>query len=125
MRRGAFRVIAGLTLLRLGYEVGRVDGKDTDYEKSQVVDFECEEQIYDELINKKKMAVFLFYFVPGPRLMHLFNDVFERESHKYTLRYRREQDPEFEGDASEDVVFMRVHCRKHLNFVMNRMWAGR
>ena len=71
------------------------------------------------------MAVFLFYFVPGPQLMHMFNDVFERESYKYSLKYRRGVDPEFEGDETEDVVFMRVHCRKHLNFVMNRMWTGR
>ena len=40
-------MLAGLAVLKLGYEVGRIDAKDTDLEKSQVVDFECEEQIYD------------------------------------------------------------------------------
>lgn len=25
----------------------------------------------------------------------------------------------------EEVVFMRVHCRKHLSFCMSKMWPGR
>ena len=33
-RRSCFRIFGGLALLRLGYEVGRIDAKDVDLEKS-------------------------------------------------------------------------------------------
>ena len=34
-------------------------------------------------------------------------------------------DPEYDGDHEDDIVFMRVHCRKHLNYCMNKMWMDR
>ena len=44
-----------------------------------------------------------------------FNLVFEKESSKYSGK----EDPE------DDIVFMRVLCRKHLNLCMNKMFPGR
>ena len=71
------------------------------------------------------MGVFLMFFTPGTNVMHRWNEIFERESSKYSLQYRQKLDPWFEGDEEEDIVFMRVHCRKHLNFCMNKLWNGR
>ena len=76
-------------------------------------------------MNKKKLAIFLLLWIPGPHEIKKFNDTFEMESHKYTLEHRKKTDPWYEGDESEDIVFMRVHCRKHLNFCTNKMWDGR
>ena len=90
-----------------------------------VVEFETEEQIYDLLLNKKKMAVFLFLYTPGTKFYEDFNNVFDRESSKYQLAFRKSQDPECEEDEEDDIVFMRVHCRKHLNFCTNKQWPGR
>jgi len=38
---------------------------------------------------------------------------FERESGQYS------------GKGEDDIVFMKVLCRKHLNFCTNKMWPGR
>lgn len=54
-----------------------------------------------------------------------FNTVFEQESSKYQIAHRRQQDPECEEDEEDDIVFMRIHCRKHLNFCLNKIWSGR
>ena len=44
-----------------------------------------------------------------------FNLVFEKESSKYCGK----EDPE------DDIIFMRVLCRKHLNLCLNKMFPGR
>jgi len=44
----------------------------------------------------------------------MFNKVFEEESSKYTF-----------GGTDDEIIFMRVHCRKHLNFCTNKMWDDR
>ena len=64
-------------------------------------------------------------WTPGPSVTRKFNDDFEKESHKYTLKYRKQKDPWYEGDETDDIVFMRVHCRKHLTFCVNKMWENR
>jgi len=46
-------------MLKLGYEIGLTDSVDEAFERSTVVDFECEEQIFDYLFNQNKTAVFL------------------------------------------------------------------
>ena len=48
-----------------------------------------------------------------------FNNVFEKESSKYLSSTLNPDDP------SEEIVFMRVHCRKHLNFCANKMFERR
>ena len=57
--------MAGLALIKVGYEVGTIDSKDEKLANSTVVDMETEEQIYDFLLNKKATAVFVFLYVPG------------------------------------------------------------
>lgn len=92
---------------------------------STVVEFEEEDQIYDFLFNQKKMGVFIYLYSPGTKLYDDFNNVLDRESSKYQLAHRKRLDPECEEDAEDDVVFMRVNCRRHLNFCINKIWSGR
>jgi hypothetical protein len=54
-------------------------------------------------------------YTPGHMVDEKFNLVFEKESSKY----RDLADPE------DEIVFMRVLTRKHLNFCMNKMFPGR
>lgn len=123
--RYLLRGALGVVCLTLGYKLGTWDSKCDLLEKSNVVEFETEEQIYDILYNQKKVAVFLYLYSPGTRGYELFNNVFDRESSKYSLAYKRDQDPQTEDDAEDDIVFMRVHCGRHLNFCINKQWAGR
>ena len=109
-RRLAFRIAAGLLLLKGGYEVGKVDSKDELLEKNNVIDFETEEQIYDMLFNKNATAVFVMLHVPGHSVNELWNRDFERASSKY---------------EKEEVSFVRVLCREHATFCSNKMWKGR
>lgn len=67
----------------------------------------------------------MYLYTPGMFLYEDFNNVFDRESSKYSLAYRKKQDPECEEDEEDDIVFMRIHCRRHLNFCINKLWAGR
>ena len=78
--------------------------------KSKVIDMETEEEIYHHLYNKDRTAVFIQLYNPGHFLSENFNRAFEIESAR----------PEY-----DDIVFMRVHCRKHLSFCMNKMWPKR
>lgn len=119
------RASLGLICLALGYKIGTLDSKCDLIENSNVVEFETEEQIYDLLYNQKKVAVFVYLYSPGLRVYELFNNVFDRESSKYSLAYRRRQNPLCEDDDEDDIVFMRVHCGRHLNFCLNKQWAGR
>ena len=119
------RALLGVACLGLGYKFGSWDSKDELLANSSVVEFESEDQIFDYLFNKKKMAVFLYLYSPGMKAYEDFNNVFDRESSKYQLPYRRRQDPECEEDEEDDIVFMRVHCGRHLNFCINKQWAGR
>ena len=116
------RIFLSLICMGLGYKIGTYDSKDELLEDSNVVEFESEEQIYDLLINKKKEAVFLYLYSPGIMVYENFNNVFDRESSKYSLAYRKKQNPQCEEDEEDDIVFMRVHCRKHLNFCLNKQW---
>eukprot|EP00347_Sterkiella_histriomuscorum_P016034 403354744 len=106
-----FRFLGSLVMMKLGYELGVWDLKYTNEKisKSKVVDMDTEEQIYDYLFNKDKTAVFLYLYSPGHMFNEKFHKEFEIESNKY----------------SDEVVFMRVHCRKHLTFCMNKMWQNR
>ena len=119
------RGVLGLVCLKIGYELGKIDSVDEELVQAKVLEFQTEEEIFDQLINKNKMAVFLFLYTPGPNQVDEFNAVFERESSKYRVEYRKKKDPWYEGDESDDIVFMRVHCRKHLNFCVNKMWDKR
>lgn len=107
-----FRLIGGAVLLNLGYrlgtheaEIGNEIGKN-----SKVVEFESEDQIFDYLHNKGKDAVFLHMYVPGQQRNFNFYRVMEEES----------VDPDY-----KDIVFMNVHCRKHVNFCVNKAFTMR
>lgn len=108
------RIILGVLLSFVGYKVGTLDAEaDTLLMKSKVVEFEVEEQIFDYLYNQHKTAVFLSLYTPGHLNDEKFNATFERESSKYN------------NNTEDDIVFMRVLCREHLNFCVNKMWAAR
>ena len=106
------RIFGSLVLLKLGYEFGVWDGQalNEKLKKSKVIDMETEEEIYHHLYNKDRTAVFIQLYNPGHFLSENFNQAFEIESAR----------PEY-----DDIVFMRVHCRKHLSFCMNKMWPKR
>ncbi|CDW87617.1 UNKNOWN [Stylonychia lemnae] len=105
------RVLGSLILMKLGYEFGIWDGLESNQKlaNSCVVDMETEEQIYDYLYNKDKTAVFLFLYTPGHYLIENFHRDFITESAKY----------------KDEIVFMRVPCRNHLTFCINKQWTGR
>ena len=84
-----FRASAGLVCLCLGYLAGNFDSKDELLAASTVIEFETEEQIYDLLFNQKKLGVFVYLYSPGTKLYDDFNNVFDRESSKYQLAYRK------------------------------------
>jgi len=106
------RILGSLVMLKLGYEIGMVEAKDQtqQYNDNKVVPFESEEQIFDYLYNKNKMAVFLQFYVPGYSSHHRFMRTFEKASSD--SRYN-------------DIVFMSVHCRKNLTFCLNKAFDGR
>ncbi len=81
----AFRIIGSLVLLKLGYEIGVLDGEYVNKQlaTSVVVDMESEEQIYDYLFYKNATAVFIQLYSPGHWLCEQFNRIFETESPKY------------------------------------------
>ena len=117
--------VLGFILLKLGYEIGKLDSEDKLLKDSKVVEFEQEEQIYDYLYNQNKTAVFLLLYYPGYKHMENFNTEFERASSKYTQAYWKKEDPEYDPEPQDDIIFMRVHCRKHLNYCMNKIWEDR
>lgn len=51
--------------------------------------------------------------------MEKFTHVVESEAHKYVSGVFNPD------DLTDEIVFMRVNCRKHLNFCTNKMWSGR
>ena len=57
----AVRILGSLILLKVGYELGVIDGEyvNKKLSKSKVIDMETEEEIYHHLINKDRTAVFL------------------------------------------------------------------
>jgi len=59
------RTIMGLLCIGLGYKFGTWDSKDELLAKSNVVEFESEDQIFDILHNQKKSGVFLYLYSPG------------------------------------------------------------
>lgn len=120
LSRRLTRILLGVACLGVGYKLGSWDSKDELLAASTLVEFETEEQIYDLLYNQKKLAVFLLLYSPSKKTYDDFNNVFERESSKYQLAHRKEKDPMTDLDQEDDIVFMRVHCRKHLNFCTNK-----
>jgi len=137
-------------LLKVGYELGKGDAIDVPFESSTVVEFENEDQIYDYLLNKKKTAVFLSFYTPGSTVDEAWNKQFDDASHKYShaagakwkaeekdrqldmsiaekvgLRERKSEAGRFAKTPEDDIVFMRVFCRKNLNFCFNKQWPGR
>lgn len=105
------RLAGALIMMKVGYEFGLWDCKDLNEKlsKQNVVEFESEEQIFDFLINKNATAVFLYLYSPGHFLFEHFNKSIEIES----------ANPRY---IKEEIVFMRVHCRHHLTFCVNKMW---
>ena len=81
------------------------------------------------------------FYVPGHFIDEVFNKVFEQESYKYTylkremkpltlgeklhLKERKTEAGKFCKSSDDDIVFMRVLCRKHMNFCINKMWDNR
>ena len=98
-----------MILIKVGLAFGDWDATDHKLAKQCVVNFESEDQIFDYLYNKNKRAVFLNLYTPGHMINENFMREFERESSEY----------------SDDIIFMRVLCRKHLNFCTNKMWPER
>lgn len=82
-RRFAFRCVAALALLKLGYEIGNWDSVSEDLEKNCVIEMETEEQIFDLLFNKDYTAVFIQLYVPGHSMKENWNHEFEKASSKY------------------------------------------
>lgn len=119
------RSVLGVLLLGIGFKLGSWDSKDQILAETTVVDFEAEEQIYDYLYNQKKLAVFLQLYSPGFKQNDDFNNVFDRESSKYQLAHKKRKNPDTEDDEEDDIIFMRVHCRKHMNFCANKQWPER
>ena len=82
-------------------------------------------------------------YVPGGWWDEIFNKVFDTESSKYTyfpkkdkpseitigekigLRKRKDERGMHCKNAEDDIVFMRVLCRKHVNFCASKMWEKR
>ena len=107
------RLLFGLLLIKAGIEFGKWDSKDPKLARSTVVNFESEDQIFDYLYNKNKRAVLLHLYTPG----HMINENFMREFERASGQYSDKGD--------DEIVFMKVLCRKHLNFCTNKMWPGR
>ena len=78
----AIRIFGSLILLKIGYELGVMDGEylNKKLAKSKVIDMETEEEIYHHLYNKDRTAVFIQLYNPGHYLSEQFNKVFEIES---------------------------------------------
>ena len=57
----AVRILGSFILLKLGYELGVMDGDYVNKKlaKSKVIDMETEEEIYHHLYNKDRTAVFI------------------------------------------------------------------
>ena len=47
------------------------------FTKHTVVEMESEEHIFDELLHKDRLAVFLYLYTPGHFYTDSFNNVFE------------------------------------------------
>ena len=45
-------------------------------------------------------------------------------SEKFMREFERESSV-YSGKGEDDIIFMRVLCRKHLNFCTNKMWPDR
>lgn len=106
------RIVGGIILLNIGYRVGTWEseiGNEVD-KNSKMVEFESEDQIFDYLHNKGKDAVFLHFYVPGSVQNFKFYRTMEEESAR---------------PAYQDIVFMNVHCRKHINFCVSKAFMGR
>ena len=135
------RVLGCIVLVKVGYELGLTDSVNEGFERSTVVPYECEEQIFHYLFNMNKTGVFLQFYVPGHTYDEIFNKAFEEESYKYTfskrpqrpltlgeklgIKQRKDEAGKFCKSEEDDIVFMRVNCRKHLNFCQNKMWEDR
>lgn len=71
-------------------------------------------------------------YIPGGQWDEPFNKAFEQESYKYTftkkqqrpltlgeklgIRNRKDEAGKWCKSSEDDIVFMRVHCRKHTAF---------
>ena len=106
------RILGSIFLVKFGYELAHRDFQEENniYHNNKVVQFESEEQIFDFLFNKEKSAVFLQFYTPGHSIDAKFLKTMETESMR----------PEY-----EDIVFMSVHCRKHLTFCSNKAFPDR
>lgn len=105
-------IFGGALLMKLGYNLGIREANEANQSlaKSKVVEFESEEQIFNELYNKQKDGVLLHFYSPGHSTHQNFMRAFEEAS---------------SDEQYKDIVFMNVHCRKHLNFCLNKTFIGR
>lgn len=106
------RAIGSILMLKLGYEFAIWETKEENeaFANSKMVEYISEEQIFNELYNKQKDAVLLHFYTPGHMIDQKFMRTFELES----------SNPKY-----KDMTFMNVHCRKHLNFCVNKSFKGR
>lgn len=106
------RVLGSLLMLKLGYSLAEWEFKESNeaFARHKVVEFRGEEQIFDYLFHKGKDAVFLHMYQPGHSTEFSFRSVIEKES----------SNPRY-----NDIVFMSVHCRKHLTFCVNKAFPNR
>lgn len=66
-----------------------------------MLDFEDEMDIYYQLEKKDMTALFLVYYFPG----HSSIDYWIRTLDKASAKYEK-----------DEIVFMKIHCRKHFDF---------
>lgn len=106
------RVFGFALFLNLGYRLGYWEAEQTNEKlrQSKLVEFHSEEQIFDYLYNKGKDAVLLHMYSPGVYRDTNFYRVMEEESS------RQEYD---------NIVFMMVHCRRHITFCINKSFPNR
>ena len=106
------RIFGSIILLKLGYDFAIWETRDENLalKQSKVVDFESEEQIFNELYNKQKDAVILNFYTPG---------------HAVEMKFMRDFEIESTNEKYKDITFMNVHCRRHLNFCVNKSFKGR
>ena len=80
-------------------------------EKAVMGEYQGEDQIFDYLLNKQADAVYLHFYSPGHKTALDFYNTFERESSNPLWK--------------DKIIFLNVHCRKHLSFCANKSFVGR
>lgn len=105
-------MVGAFILATAGYHLGTWESKKSNQiiENSRVVQYESEEQIFDFLYNQDKDAVFVHFYFPG---------------HSREQRWMKAVEEASGEPKYKNIVFMSVHCRKHLSFCMGKAFPGR